>query len=147
MEYWGCPYSSRGLQKVFFEAWGSFVRALNPKFQLLCNGSSLLTSEHLGTSLFALIVLLKLMEWSVWVKGRNIFTELGSEFILLPLTVVLKLFLILFYLKHCAKCTPNGWEGLFFFFLVATEAEEQMLWFDIWEKELITVTQISFGQE
>lgn len=32
---------------------------------------------------------------------------------------------------------------------MATEAEEQMLWFDIWErkKELIIVTRISFGQE
>lgn len=57
------------------------------------------------------------------------FTELGSELILLPLTVVLKLFLILFYLKYFAKGTLNGWEG--FFLCVATEAEEQMLRFDI----------------
>lgn len=58
------------------------------------------------------------------------FTELGSELILLPLTVVLKLFLILFYLMYFAKGTLNGWEGIFFFF-VATGTEEQMLWFDI----------------
>lgn len=44
------------------------------------------------------------------------FTELGSELILLPLTVVLKLFLILFYLKYFAKGTLNSREGFFFFF-------------------------------
>lgn len=59
------------------------------------------------------------------------FTELGSELILLPLTVVLKLFLILFYLKYFAKGTLNSREGFFFSFLVATETEEQMLRFDI----------------
>lgn len=36
------------------------------------------------------------------------FTELGSEFVLLPLAVVLKLSFILFYLKHFAKATSNG---------------------------------------
>lgn len=49
------------------------------------------------------------------------FTELGSEFILVPLLVVLKVFLILFYCKHFAKGTLNGWEVfclvLFLFFL------------------------------
>lgn len=44
------------------------------------------------------------------------FTELGSEFILLPLLVVLKLFLILFYCKHFAKGTLNGWEVFLFGF-------------------------------
>lgn len=152
MGYWECPYSSQGLQKVFFEVWGVFVKSLNPKFQLLCNGPSLLSSEPLGTSLFVLIVLLKLMEWSVWVKGRNMFTQLGSEFILLPLLVVLKLFLILFYRKHFAKGTLNGWE---FFCLVLlggffggnrSRRANVVVW-HLREKELIIVTQISFGQE
>jgi len=50
------------------------------------------------------------------VKGRSMFTELSSEAVLSPLTVVLKLFLVLFYLEHFASGTLNGWEDFFFLF-------------------------------
>lgn len=64
------------------------------------------------------------------VKGRDMFTAVGSECVLLLLTAVLKL-LILVYLKGFAKGTSNGWERFGFVFPTAAATEERMLWFDI----------------
>lgn len=145
----GIPLQLLGLQKVLFEVWGIFVKALNLKFLLLCYGPSLLTSEHLGTSLFVLIVLFNFMEWSMQVKGGNTFTSLGSEVILWLSTR----FEAFSYLVSCfiwSILLKVHWMVDRDFFFCGGDNRNRRANVVVWhlrEKDLIIVTQISIGQE